>query len=221
MGNISACAERSSCSALASRRSREHLRVCGAVFMLGTMSFSESGTSPRVRSGLEDLSRIDQAGGNISACAERSRPRAAARSRSREHLRVCGAVTFGIYERATDAGTSPRVRSGRTVGLALTQIVGNISACAERSSSSTWITRPEREHLRVCGAVYLVDLWRILCWGTSPRVRSGPRVPAAFFRWIGNISACAERSALQCPRTTCPWEHLRVCGAVTLRPCYS
>ena len=49
--------------------------------------------------------------------------------------------------------------------------------------------------------------------GSSPRVRSRRFKPQPSDAIGGIISACAEQTVPRCQRTTCPWDHLRVCGA--------
>ena len=173
MGNISACAERSASSGPAATRNREHLRVCGAVRMSPLRCRRFVGTSPRVRSGLEDTGRFRDAPGNISACAERSRWCRCHTARSGEHLRVCGAVQIDAGTAIIGDGTSPRVRSGPGLVLSLMSRVRNISACAERSLPDVPAHGRRGEHLRVCGAVVGADVPTAIDPGTSPRVRSG------------------------------------------------
>ena len=215
MGNISACAERSASSGPAATRNREHLRVCGAVRMSPLRCRRFVGTSPRVRSGLEDTGRFRDAPGNISACAERSRWCRCHTARSGEHLRVCGAVGYNAETMCDVLGTSPRVRSGLLQFLGGLRVDRNISACAERSIMLALIRHYEQEHLRVCGAVSRTFIRSPRLPGTSPRVRSGPDRRRHRHHRRRNISACAERSRFGFVAHVTRPEHLRVCGAVS------
>ncbi len=95
-------------------------------------------------------------------------------------------------------------------------ILGIISACAERSTTTPPVAPPNRDHLRVCGAVDVAFLAVYGLVGSSPRVRSGLALFDAERRAIGIISACAERSATRWKSCISRWDHLRVCGAVVV-----
>ena len=94
-GIISACAERSPPRSVTPMVTWDHLRVCGAVQQKATMSAANTGSSPRVRSGLVEHGRPAVQDGIISACAERSWTGGWPHSRRGDHLRVCGAVRLG------------------------------------------------------------------------------------------------------------------------------
>ena len=170
--------------------------MCGAVLAHAYASTSVSGSSPRVRSGLIPSGAPEDFDGIISACAERS-------------------WTCAI-SRATRGGSSPRVRSGLPNVRRDVLNAGIISACAERSYGDSDVSAALEDHLRVCGAVHPP---RMLCEqtrGSSPRVRSG-RLGWPPERWAeGIISACAERSVDVFGYAQHPWDHLRVCGAVSV-----
>ena len=243
IGIISACAERSRWRSRGLGASRDHLRVCGAVIPLVILRELVAGSSPRVRSGRCPRTTCPCSSGIISACAERSTrcrqapslrrlerlvqrriiSACAERSSTRsfpqmshwDHLRVCGAVASFASTRYSQRGSSPRVRSGLVLLGFVSQNLGIISACAERSMVCRPSSPLTRDHLRVCGAVIVNDGRDVTEHGSSPRVRSGRRRIVRHAACRGIISACAERS-LDCGMLTA-WrrDHLRVCGAVS------
>ncbi len=132
--------------------------MCGAVQNRKPKGLRAWGSSPRVRSGRSPVSRNCSTGGIISACAERSHAAAEIAPPVGDHLRVCGAV-FLVSDFACGLrGSSPRVRSGHTVGRVRSGRIGIISACAERSPSWPATRSSSRDHLRVCGAVSCILL---------------------------------------------------------------
>ena len=157
LGIISACAERSVRWASLSRTRwdhlrvcgevgdgecvavlmRDHLRVCGAVHVPAARARVAAGSSPRVRSGPRRPGNLATRPRIISACAERSLAMANSAYSRADHLRVCGAVEAMRDTAAEHVGSSPRVRSGPATSVNLLQVLGIISACAERSCFPT------------------------------------------------------------------------------------
>ena len=90
---------------------------------------------------------------------------------------------------------------------------GIISACAEQTRRWRSDVTCRRDHLRVCGADRRVDEERKPVRGSSPRVRSRPRIPLSPKRLMGIISACAEQTSLMAICRRSSGDHLRVCGA--------
>ena len=212
-GIISACAERTRSPAAASQQRRDHLRVCGADGVSQSTQTAGSGSSPRVRSGQTAGDSRFRCPGIISACAERTNPPLGLRGRSWDHLRVCGADGALCAFDVAGLGSSPRVRSGLRDPIQFVAELGIISACAERTypsmSSLAWCP----DHLRVCGADCLPRPLVEASMGSSPRVRSGPRICCYWRARTRIISACAERT-VRCPSWTGEGrDHLRVCGA--------
>ena len=165
------------------------------------------GSSPRVRSGLGTALQNLGNAGIISACAERSTREPIAGGVNGDHLRVCGAVQLGTAVKLAEAGSSPRVRSGPHVRNVRGAGSGIISSCAERSSSHMMAYLSSADHLRVCGAVKIYEFENTDRTGSSPRVRSGRRVPWDASYRDGIISACAERSVVFY------WDLVRLDGA--------
>ena len=173
------------------------------------------GSSPRVRSGLGTALQNLGNAGIISACAERSTREPIAGGVNGDHLRVCGAVQLGTAVKLAEAGSSPRVRSGRVHVEDLRRNPGIISACAERSANNSALPAASTDHLRVCGAVRVRGREPARGRGSSPRVRSGHAASDGLDVCLGIISACAERSDGTRSPSAPHWDHLRVCGAVS------
>ena len=110
------------------------------------------------------------------------------------------------------------MRSGQGAYPRCGRLAGIISACAERSRYCATEPWQCRDHLRVCGAVDPRTHRGRRERGSSPRVRSGPHVRNVRGAGSGIISACAERSRPDTSRSRSPWDHLRVCGAVSVVP---
>ena len=112
------------------------------------------GSSPRVRSGHGSRCQPTHGGRIISACAERSISWRRPTLRTRDHLRVCGAVPLCMTVWDKWQGSSPRVRSGLLCRQQGPGCAGIISACAERSVVFYW------DLVRLDGAECLI---RTLC----------------------------------------------------------
>ena len=218
-GIISACAEQTSVLAALMVAFWDHLRVCGAD-ELAAMAFSAlRGSSPRVRSRLDELIQQVGCGGIISACAEQTILRCRVRRRYWDHLRVCGADHDMPCRARFAVGSSPRVRS-RPVGNSNKRRTGGIiSACAEQTSPDPPAAVAAWDHLRVCGADRTTSMSTLMMAGSSPRVRSRQVPPIFNMIPVRIISACAEQTRTPVTPTTRPKDHLRVCGADFLRFC--
>ena len=193
-GIISACAERTAPDSCTNPPARDHLRVCGADFQGPACMWPPPGSSPRVRSGLQDRVRRRSDRGIISACAERTACSASTRRAGWDHLRVCGADDEDWSNPDVLRGSSPRVRSGHHPHARHLRQRGIISACAERTEHGLREYHPPWDHLRVCGADSQSIETTMGKAGSSPRVRSGPTPPVRIQRITGIISACAERT---------------------------
>ena len=69
----------------------DHLRVCGADSGVTATVDDEPGSSPRVRSRLDEHSVLQTLEGIISACAEQTKFTQGLPEYTKDHLRVCGA----------------------------------------------------------------------------------------------------------------------------------
>ena len=133
---------------------------------------------------------------------------------------MCGADLASVSMAAAWAGSSPRVRSGRSGRQDHAGRGRIISACAERTAYPQAHITGQRDHLRVCGADEAITAIIGPAPGSSPRVRSGRGWSRGCRRACGIISACAERTAAPLMASVTMGDHLRVCGAdvVVRRP---
>ena len=212
-GIISACAEQTWFGCAACDVCGDHLRVCGADFNQMPDNEWDAGSSPRVRSRLGDDLHALMQGGIISACAEQTVPAARRATRGWDHLRVCGADPAIVTGIGHLRGSSPRVRSRRVRPPFRGNDLGIISACAEQTLWQCYVIRSAWDHLRVCGAdegqtgIVNGEL------GSSPRVRSRPRLVVNGSPPGRIISACAEQTQAPTVMVGASQDHLRVCGA--------
>ena len=213
LGIISACAEQTSTPKTRNYAGWDHLRVCGADFLLQNGLQRESGSSPRVRSRPGVVRTHGCLRGIISACAEQTWCRNPRRSTTGDHLRVCGADFESSSGLELTLGSSPRVRS-RPPANALPRLGrGIISACAEQTLVGDVVVAHCGDHLRVCGADFRIVRLVGFDGGSSPRVRSRPMIQRIAVKHIGIISACAEQTSAESLTNSSGTDHLRVCGA--------
>ena len=166
-----------------------------------------------MRSRLQILQTPLQLAGIISACAEQTSAGTDSVTLHGDHLRVCGADNGGSWHVGSITGSSPRVRSRLQRHRGRGQRVGIISACAEQTLTYSAPYSNAEDHLRVCGADAWTATWQADSLGSSPRVRSRRRPPAARRTGVGIISACAEQTPSCACSSTASRDHLRVCGA--------
>ena len=177
--------------------------------MIGTAM----GSSPRVRSRPSMSSAIRPYRRIISACAEQTVTCRKPAWWATDHLRVCGADVVSAIGQVGATGSSPRVRSRPRGMPGHRRRPGIISACAEQTAPTPWGSCAAGDHLRVCGADLVPPGAGLAELGSSPRVRSRPRIWKRHAIGIRIISACAEQTS---PVMVGVWprrDHLRVCGA--------
>ena len=109
------------------------------------------------------------------------------------------------------------MRSRHVLVIAGVELAGIISACAEQTEWCWVAILVDMDHLRVCGADWDAIADYITSVGSSPRVRSRHGVRRFGDFEVGIISACAEQTRTL--SDAAPWDrdHLRVCGADTIR----
>ena len=131
---ISACAEQTKRIPPSPYRFWDHLRVCGADLQTKEKAWSDGGSSPRVRSRLDDIHGIRYHVRIISACAEQTRTLVGSFALVGDHLRVCGADQGYAAVHDPARGSSPRVRSRPYPSHYRYGHAGIISACAEQTT---------------------------------------------------------------------------------------
>ena len=193
VGIISACAEQTRKPGCSPRTCWDHLRVCGADAEAEPLPARREGSSPRVRSRHVHVRVGFGWRGIISACAEQTIWSASSSRSNWDHLRVCGADYYSYPWNCI--------------------LRGIISACAEQTGMQGYMDVREWDHLRVCGADVGGCVRVFPDPGSSPRVRSRPRMAAPVRQPPGIISACAEQTRCFRKRVCQTPDHLRVCGA--------
>ena len=152
VGITSACAEQTATVWKASCASGDHLRVCGADFLLQNGLQRESGSPPRVRSRLQVQTMKTNDLRITSACAEQTQVLGSLRRLSWDHLRVCGADYPMILLDGLIYGSPPRVRSRPQINNLSNPNLRITSACAEQTVPPNTPWNTTGDHLRVCGA---------------------------------------------------------------------
>ncbi len=149
--------------------------MCGADALFFEDKRIGRGSPPRVRSrhfiGVAQL----LIHGITSACAEQTTCAMAIRPRRTDHLRVCGADSFGVDATNVGKGSPPRVRSRLIRHGVGEREPGITSACAEQTDREVDNGFHCRDHLRVCGADFLYRAGGLTMKGSPPRVRSRPQ----------------------------------------------
>ena len=109
------------------------------------------GSSPRVRGKLFWLHRDVIGPGLIPACAGKTLPVRAAKTKARAHPRVCGENSADHSKNAMLAGSSPRVRGKHAYLNSYRVVHGLIPACAGKTVDFTKDSVYRGAHPRVCG----------------------------------------------------------------------
>ena len=155
------------------------------------------GSPPRVRSRHRYCFCGLRRPGITSACAEQTTGMTTRKSWAWDHLRVCGADLHSMAQVGFSLGSPPRVRSRLGEVGEVVATTGITSACAEQTNTVRGRQPADRDHLRVCGADFVVcDSLEVL-FGSPPRVRSRPLMPSGDDVTGGITSACAEQTAIK------------------------
>ena len=191
-GIIPACAGNTSSSTAKSGKTGDHPRVCGEHAIKAAMNESSSGSSPRVRGTLYGRRVRRRPGGIIPACAGNTSAQLCADIARRDHPRVCGEHPAVIAALNVEAGSSPRVRGTRLLGIGTGVGAGIIPACAGNTRDFWRKCSDVGDHPRVCG--------------------EHRRWPCADGRRPGIIPACAGNTRECSVFPSMPRDHPRVCG---------
>ena len=214
-GIIPACAGNTRVLALRLREVRDHPRVCGEHSAGISASQNALGSSPRVRGTHGQLGVLHHDVGISPACAGNTPRSSSCSARRRDHPRVCGEHEFSASSSAIRAGSSPRVRGTRGLGILLRQLGGVIPACAGNTVLGSGFLERGQDHPRVCGEHTRAALGAARGSGSSPRVRGTPHRRAAEGARRGIIPACAGNTERPGSAITTTWDHPRVCGEHT------
>ena len=148
---IPACAGSTSSAGPPRSSGRDHPRVCGEHRLSRFVLTFGSGSSPRVRGARAHDHRNGQGGGIIPACAGSTGARRTAAIFAKDHPRVCGEHDNDSGGFWVEIGSSPRVRGARKFVVVIILGPGIIPACAGSTVRIAAISRPGRDHPRVCG----------------------------------------------------------------------
>ena len=189
-----------------------HPRVCGEQFSAGGAIGGAYGSSPRVRGTATRRRHVQAVRRFIPACAGNRLAPTLARRAAAVHPRVCGEQTLQALVRASDYGSSPRVRGTVPCCDHLPEIIRLIPACAGNSASVKSRALPHAVHPRVCGEQTTQAGQPIHRTGSSPRVRGTDRRDRRDRRGLRFIPACAGNRRRRAERSSVISVHPRVCG---------
>ena len=211
-GNTSACAEKRRLSGRKRRLVRIYLRVCGEERFISAATLIRPEIPPRVRRRV-GVAAVDVAVfGNTSACAEKRCVLSRRRRVRRKYLRVCGEESVGLFCCEHLGEIPPRVRRRVLLLSVVVGVVGNTSACAEKSAAAGWGACENGKYLRVCGEEPDPTSKLTRYQEIPPRVRRRDSQEAPEARREGNTSACAEKRGGRGDADKSRRKYLRVCG---------
>ena len=168
---IPACAGNSGGQSHRSSRNSVHPRVCGEQDRRVVGPMGNGGSSPRVRGTVSVQGVWIVSARFIPACAGNSSDKYANSQTTPVHPRVCGEQSGASSVFRPFSGSSPRVRGTALSTAILRNMLRFIPACAGNSPERAFSHPRWPVHPRVCGEQFLVDTVRVVCAGSSPRVR--------------------------------------------------
>ena len=173
---------------------------------------STTGSSPRVRGTDPASSCWSGPARFIPACAGNSRSDMGLKGNLPVHPRVCGEQLLARTAKASQRGSSPRVRGTGHQGFPTGWVNRFIPACAGNSCRLTDARRTTSVHPRVCGEQGSRRNARSAAAGSSPRVRGTGQAGSALPRRQRFIPACAGNRCRSTPAMSISPVHPRVCG---------
>ncbi len=168
---IPACAGNTGCLWLESRDSPVHPRVCGEHGRPWNLTISSTGSSPRVRGTLIDVTSQRSRSRFIPACAGNTFPFPPCLQSPPVHPRVCGEHDYFASQGEPEDGSSPRVRGTQRIRYRSTRLRRFIPACAGNTAPKGDDEVPTAVHPRVCGEHTVQFVVKANSAGSSPRVR--------------------------------------------------
>ena len=153
----------------------DHPRVCGEKSGLGTRTFSNPGSPPRMRGKAHFAVCPERHAGITPAYAGKSSTDHSFRQPSRDHPRVCGEKMQKFWKRVRRWGSPPRMR-GKGCGVKPDVFSFGITpAYAGKSVLDHSAAPAPRDHPRVCGEKLQSVLFFGVIAGSPPRMRGkGP-----------------------------------------------
>ena len=129
-----------------------------------------------------------------------------------DHPRVCGEHSFCAITVRPIRGSSPRMRGTHGLKRRRIIIIGIIPAYAGNTRAETTSDYYNWDHPRVCGEHAAVLMLRMVCLGSSPRMRGTPRIHHIGALRGGIIPAYAGNTCVQSTPPPVSRDHPRVCG---------
>ena len=133
--------------------------------------------------------------GNTSACAEKSVNESGPNAFAGKYLRVRGEEGIALSDKRSRVEIPPRARRRVAESLADAGVLGNTSACAEKSVLAGEGLHELGKYLRVRGEESYPSSIRSMLPEIPPRARRRELVNRIQVIRRGNTSACAEKSS--------------------------
>ena len=191
---------------------RKYLRVRGEEHAAHDLVAGFAEIPPRARRrGLLVAHEVAEVG-NTSACAEKRFEPHVRTNMARKYLRVRG-EEIGTYITADKPlEIPPRARRRVSCPHHVITSIGNTSACAEKSSGMRFLWLWLGKYLRVRGEEQAVPRPLLHVMEIPPRARRRESSFVTMRGWVGNTSACAEKSYEPAFRSLRLRKYLRVRG---------
>ena len=155
--------------------SQDHPRVCGEKPERKAPRRPRLGSPPRMRGKETDSRRQCCSAGITPAYAGKRHRETAQELFFRDHPRVCGEknINVGIFH--AGGGSPPRMRGKAALPPGAFCHIGITPAYAGKSRRCCELSRPLRDHPRVCGEKLRVPLKAACAMGSPPRMRGKER----------------------------------------------
>ena len=212
LGNTSACAEKRCPKHQPCWSQWKYLRVRGEEAPARISDTRAAEIPPRARRRADAGTCRCGDGGNTSACAEKRHVPAPRNSQGWKYLRVRGEEARACTAEFSRVEIPPRARRRAFFGSVCSDMKGNTSACAEKSSVMPGRKVSNWKYLRVRGEEISIHAVLIATLEIPPRARRREPAGWCFDGGYGNTSACAEKSDSRSRQPLRPQKYLRVRG---------
>ena len=168
-------------------------------------------TSLHVQRKLHSRAFVHLAIGNISACAEKTKPSTKCDKGRWKHLCMCRENTHPKVREYQGKETSLHVQRKLIGFLGQTAFAGNISACAEKTDFVEWKFFAIEKHLCMCRENWCRTCRKCSRPETSLHVQRKRTTRTRMCIGGRNISACAEKTPYEYGLLSFSWKHLCMC----------
>ena len=194
LGNTSACAEKSPSRSSPLLRAWKYLRMRGEERRVASMIWAATEIPPHARRREYSGAVVRGTNGNTSACAEKSYGGCIKSARDRKYLRMRGEETPKPMPLTVSSEIPPHARRRARRHGRDNPLVGNTSACAEKSRPAKHSAYQGRKYLRMRGEELPRKSFALATMEIPPHARRRA-VPSVYrSASFGNTSACAEKS---------------------------